>query len=222
MRTFGLRSKLVLTFASLFLVAILVFAGYLIHRQRIIASEALETRARALTTIVAKLIAPAVELDLDKAQAEASLGVIKGHKDLLYITVLTSNGTNYLSHREAAASSGSEVLENVDPSKFERPGAILQVSEPIRSNGKDLGTLVAGFSRQSVEQEIQTSTRTVLLFTAAMLVAGLLLAWLVFGIVARPMVAMTTDLSRLSQELAGLGGVRHPQVLRAKVWAKFN
>ena len=76
MRTLGLRTKLVLTFTGLFLVFTVVFAWYLIERQGTIASQALETRAVGLSSILAKLIAPAVDLDLDKSQADNSLMAI--------------------------------------------------------------------------------------------------------------------------------------------------
>ena len=96
MRALGLRTKLVVTYTGLFLAFTLVFAWYLIERQGTIASQALETRAKGLSGILAKLIAPAVDLDLDKSQAENSLAAIKGHKDLLYVVVLKADGSVYL------------------------------------------------------------------------------------------------------------------------------
>jgi methyl-accepting chemotaxis protein len=204
MKALGLRAKLVLTFTALFLGFTAVFAWYLIHRQGTIASQALETRAVGISGILAKLIAPAVDLDLDKSQAETSLAAIRGHKDLLYIAVLKTDGTVYLRHNEAHLPVGSELLENADTTRVEQRGELLHVLEPIRSNGKDIGTLAAGFSRQSINQEIQTSTRTVLIFSAAILFIGFLVAWVVSGTIARPMLGVATQLTRLSQDLAGL------------------
>lgn len=204
MRSLGLRAKLVFTFTSLFLVFTLVFAWYLIRRQGTIASQALETRAKGLSGILAKLIAPAVDLDLDKAQAESSLAAIKGHEDLIYVVVLKADGTVYLRHNEARLPPGIELLENSDRTRVEQRGQLVHVLEPIRSNGKDVGTLAAGFSRQSIEREIQTSTRTVVFFSAVILFIGFLAAWVISGTIARPMLEMATQLTRLSQELAGL------------------
>jgi methyl-accepting chemotaxis protein len=204
MKTFGLRTKLVFTFTTLFLGFTLVFAWYLIYRQGTIASQALETRAKGLSGILAKLIAPAVDLDLDKSQAENSLAAIKGHKDLLYIAVLKPDASVYLRHSEARIPVGSELLQTTDETRVEQQGDMLHVLEPIRSNGKDIGTLAAGFSRQSIAQEIQTSTRMVLIGSAAILLIGFLVAWIVSGTIARPMLGVATQLTQLSQDLAGL------------------
>jgi sensor histidine kinase regulating citrate/malate metabolism len=204
MRTLGLRTKLVVTFTGLFLVFTAVFAWYLIRRQGNIASQALETRAKGLSGILAKLIAPAVDLDLDKSQAENSLAAIKGHKDLLYVVVLKTDGSVYLRHSEGKLPPGSELLETSDTTRVELRDDLVHVLEPIRSNGKDIGTLAAGFSRQSIEEEIRTSTRTVIIFSTAILLIGFLVSWVVSGTIARPMLEMATQLTQLSQDLAGL------------------
>jgi len=185
MRTLGLRTKLVLTYTGIFLAFTLVFAWYLVARQGSIASQALETRAVGLSGILAKLIAPAVDLDLDKSQAENSLAAIKGHKDLIYIVVLKSDGSVYLRHSEGRSPMGGELLETSSLTRVEQRGEILHVLEPIRSNGKEIGTLAAGFSRQSINQEIQTSTRTVVVFSAIILCMGFLVSWVFSGTVPR-------------------------------------
>lgn len=204
MKNLGLRSKLVLTFIGLFLAFTLAFAWYLIHRQGTIASQALETRAVGLSGILAKLIAPAVDLDLDKSQAESSLAAIRGHKDLIYVAVLKADGALYLRYRESSLPAGAELLEPSSTTRVEQRGELLAVLEPIRSNGKDIGTLAAGFSRQSINQEIQTSTKTVLLVSVVILGIGFLVAWVVSGTIAHPMLELSTQLTQLSQDLAGL------------------
>ncbi len=204
MRALGLRTKLVVTYTGLFLAFTLAFAWYLIERQGTIASQALETRAKGLSGILAKLIAPAVDLDLDKSQVENSLAAIKGHQDLLYVVVLKADGSVYLRHSEMHVPSGSELLESSDTTRVEQRGEILNVLEPIRSNGKDIGTLAAGFSRQSINQEIRTSTRTVMSFSAVIVLIGFLSAWVISGTIARPMLELAKKLTRLSRDLAGL------------------
>ncbi len=204
MRTLGLRTKLVVTFTTLIMAFTSVFAWYLIHRQGTIATQALETRAVGISGILAKLIAPAVDLDLDKSQAENSLAAIKGHQDLLYIVVLKPDGTIYLRHDETGLPSGSELLQNSDRTRVEQRGEILHVLEPIRSNGKNIGTLAAGFTRRSIDREIETSKHTALIFSLAILLIGFLVAWVVSGTIARPMLEMAAQLTRLSQDLAGL------------------
>ncbi len=204
MRTFGLRTKLVVTYTGLFLAFTLAFAWYLIYRQGSIASQALETRALGISGILAKLIAPAVDLDLDKSQAENSLAAIKEHKDLLYVVVLKPDGSVYLRHAESRMPAGAELLETTTVTRVEQRGELLHVFEPMRWNGKDIGTLAAGFSRQSITQEIQTSTRTALVVSGFILLIGFLAAWVVSGTIARPMLELATRLTQLSQDLAGL------------------
>jgi methyl-accepting chemotaxis protein len=204
MRTLGLRTKLVLTYTGLLLAFTLVFAWYLVQRQGSIASQALETRAVGLSGILAKLVAPAVDLDLDKSQAATALSAIKGHRDLLYIVVLKGDGSVYLRHSEGRAFPGGELLEPASSTRVEQRGTVLHVLEPIRSNGKDIGTLAAGFSRQSIIQEIQTSTRTVLIVSIGILLIGFVVAWVVSGTIARPLLELSAQLTRLSQDLADL------------------
>ena len=204
MKRLGLRFRLVLTFTTLFLAFTSVFAWYLIHRQGTIASQALETRALGVSGILAKLVAPAVDLDLDKAQAENSLSAIKGHKDLLYLTVLKPDGSVYLRLSDSHFSQSSELLENTAIERVERRGEVIHILTPLHSNGKEIGTLVAGFSRKSIEGEINDSTRTVLLFSAIILAIGFISSWFISGTIARPMSAMATQLTRLSRDLASL------------------
>jgi methyl-accepting chemotaxis protein len=204
MRTLGLRTKLIVTFTGLFLAFTLVAAWYLIHRQETIATQALETRAKGLSSILARLISPALDLDLDRAQAEHSLAAIKGHKDLIYVVVLKADGAVYLRHSEVRLPAGTQLLENSSVTHVETRGGLLHVLEPIHSNGKDIGTLAAGFSRQSIDEEIQTSSRTVLLGSSVIFLVGFLVAWVVSGTIARPMLEMATQLTQLSQDLAGL------------------
>jgi hypothetical protein len=204
MRSLGLRAKLVLTYTGLFLAFTLVFAWYLIYRQGTLASQALETRAVGLSGILAKLVAPAVDLDLDKAQTATALAALKGHKDLLYIVVLRADGSVYLRDNEGRAPTSGELLEPSSSTRVEQRGEVLHVLEPMRSNGKDVGTLVAGFSRQSIRQEIQASTRTVLGVSTAILLIGFLVSWVVSGSIAGPMLELASQLTRLSRDLAGL------------------
>jgi methyl-accepting chemotaxis protein len=204
MRALGLRTKLVVTYTALFLAFTVVFAWYLINRQGTLASQALETRAVGISGILARLIAPAVDLDLDKSQTDNALAAIKGHKDLLYLAVLKADGSEYLRHGGARLAAGGELLELSNVTRVEQRGEIVHVLEPLRANGKDVGTLVAGFSRQSINQEIQTSTRTVLIVSAIILLVGFLVAWVVSGTIARPMLELAAQLTRLSQDLAGL------------------
>jgi methyl-accepting chemotaxis protein len=96
------------------------------------------------------------------------------------------------------------LLESSDTTRVEQRGELLHVLEPIRSNGKDIGTLVAGFSRQSINDEIRTSTRTVVSFSAVIVLIGFLSAWVISGTIARPMLGLAKKLTRLSQDLAGL------------------
>jgi methyl-accepting chemotaxis protein len=204
MRKFGLRSRLVLTFTTQFLVFTVVFALYLISRQGTIASQALETRALGICGMMARLVAPVVDLDVGKSQIENALTALKGHKDLQYITVLKADNSVYLRLSETRFPKGKELLEHTTIERVERRGDLIHVLIPLKHDGKEIGTLVTGFSRESIDEDLRDSSRTVLLFSAIILVMGCLSAWLISGTLARPLLAMANQLTRLSRDLATL------------------
>jgi methyl-accepting chemotaxis protein len=80
-------------------------------------------------------------------------------------------------------------------------GGLVLVLVPLTSNGNFLGTLVAGFSRQSINDALRTSQVAVLGGAILILFIGVGVAWWVSGNIARPIRAVAKRLARLSQDL---------------------
>jgi methyl-accepting chemotaxis protein len=78
---------------------------------------------------------------------------------------------------------------------------LLHVLVPIVSKGNQLGTLVAGFSRQSIDDAIRSSQLALLAGALVILLIGVGVAWFMSGNIARPIRAVATRLTRLAQDL---------------------
>jgi hypothetical protein len=81
------------------------------------------------------------------------------------------------------------------------PGGLVHVLEPLFGQGTYLGTLVAGFSRKSINDAIRASQVTVLGGALVVLLFGVGLAWFVSGNIARPIRLVAKRLTELSQDL---------------------
>jgi hypothetical protein len=146
-------------------------------------------------------VAPAVEFD-DQKSGAAELTNVKDQPDLLYIAVLKQDGTVFFRHRQRGARAGEEVLELVGEERIVNREGAMHVSIPLRSReGSLLGTLVTGFSRQSIAAARQRSVRTGVWVSAGIFLAGLLVAWVLSVGIARPLLDASRRLSVLSREL---------------------
>ena len=105
----------------------------------------------AVSTILAKLVGPAVEFD-DAKSGAAEMVNVKDQPDLLYVVVLKQDGSTFFRYRDSAGVDASaELLGLVTQEQVVERDSTLHVSIPVR--GKEhglLGTMVAGFSRQSI------------------------------------------------------------------------
>jgi methyl-accepting chemotaxis protein len=200
----GLRAKLILAFSGVIALFTGSFAWYLLYQQESIATTALETRATGISGVLAQLVAPAVEFD-DRLEATNSLAAVRGHADLRYVVLMRANGDLYL--RQGSAGPGdSELLEN---SRIQRvvqplnPRGLIHVLVPLMSKDNYLGTLVAGFSRKSIDNAIQASKYTVLFGSVVVLLIGVGVAWVISGSIARPILDVAHRLNQLAQDLVG-------------------
>ena len=115
MKKLGLRSRLMLTISLLIAAIAGFFAWYFPSKQEEAANVALETRAVAVSTILAKLVAPAVEFD-DEKGGTSELRNVKDQPDLLYIRVLRQDGSTFFSHRSKGVTASQELVEPVTES----------------------------------------------------------------------------------------------------------
>jgi methyl-accepting chemotaxis protein len=201
MRTLVLRAKLILAFTLVIVVVTLCFAGYLLVQQERMASTALVTRATGITGVLARLVAPAVETD-NRHEVSNSLAAVYGHADLRYVVVMKASGEVYDRQSVGSLAPGDELHDNSRQERVvQTHGGLLHVLVPIVSKGNQLGTLVAGFSRQSIDDAIRSSQLALLAGALVILLIGVGVAWFMSGNIARPIRAVATRLTRLAQDL---------------------
>jgi methyl-accepting chemotaxis protein len=201
MSTLVLRGKLILAFTLVIVVITLCFAGYLLVQQERIASAALVTRATGITGVLAKLVTPAVERD-DRRGVSSALAAVYGHADLRYVVVMKASGEVYERQSLDELAPGEELHDNSPQERVvQTRGGLLHVLVPLSSKGTRLGTLVAGFSRQSIDDAIRSSQVALLGGALVILFIGVGVAWLMSGNIARPIRAVAQRLTRLSRDL---------------------
>jgi len=201
MRTLVLRAKLILAFTLVITVVTLCFAGYLLVQQERTASTALVTRATGITGVLARLVTPALETD-NRREVSNSLAAVYGHADLRYVVVMKASGEVYDRQSVGSLTPGDELHDNSRQERVvQTHGGLLHVLVPIVSKGNQLGTLVAGFSRQSIEDAIWSSQLALLAGALVILLIGVGVAWFMSGNIARPIRAVATRLTRLAQDL---------------------
>jgi methyl-accepting chemotaxis protein len=200
MRPLGLRSRLVLAISLLIAGMATFFAVYFLDRQESAANDALEKRALGVCGILAKLIATAVDFE-DARDATTQLEALRGHPDLRYVVVLKSNGAVFARVNDGGV---PELLEGAAEEALTRRGDLLHARVPLHSKSGPVGTLVAGFSRESIMATRKASQSTALTMSGIIFVGGLMMAWVLSGGVARPLARASNQLRVLSENLVGL------------------
>jgi methyl-accepting chemotaxis protein len=196
-----LRAKLILAFTLVIASVTVCFAGYFLLQQERMASAALVTRATGTSEVLAHLVAPAVERD-DRNEVSNSLAAVRDHADLRYVVVLKANGEVYQRQSVGALGQGEELHDNSREQRvLQTRGGLVHVLVPLVSKGNYLGTLVAGFSRQSIDDAIRASQTAALGGAFVILLIGVGVAWFLSGNIARPIRAVAKRLTRLSQDL---------------------
>jgi len=182
--------------------AMATFIGvYFLNRQEMAANDALEKRAFGVCSILAKLIAPALDFD-DAKDATAQLEALRGHPDLNYVVVVRASGAVFA--RQGSARVGAELLEPVSAETVTVAGDLLHVRVPLRSKSGQIGTLVAGFSRNSIRESRISSQHTALMMSGMIFLCGLAVAWVLSGGIARPLTSASRQLTVLSENLVGM------------------
>jgi methyl-accepting chemotaxis protein len=148
------------------------------------------------------LVAPAVERD-DRLEVSKSLAAVRDHADLRYVVVLKATGEIYQRQSVGTLGPGEELHDNSREERVvQARGGLIHVLVPLF--GKDnnhLGTLVAGFSRQSIADAIRASQAAVLGGACVILLIGVGVAWFLALNIARPIRAVAKRLARLSRDL---------------------
>jgi methyl-accepting chemotaxis protein len=143
-----------------------------------------------------------VERD-DRLEVSKSLAAVRDHADLRYVVVLKATGEVYQRQSVGALGPGEELHDNSrDERVVQTRGGLIHVLVPLfGKDGNYLGTLVAGFSRQSIADAIRASQAAVLGGACVILLIGVVVAWFLALNIARPIRAVAKRLARLSLDL---------------------
>jgi hypothetical protein len=199
----GIRAKLTLAISILALGFAAFFSIYFPIQQAEVADDLLQSRSESLTRVLGTLgEASMVALDVGGAETlTADLGRA-GLADLTigYLVVLKPDGSVVARYRKMGLSESIERPKTSPTLSVERDD-YLHIALPLRHESSQVGTLIAGYSREAVFHARSESQIVALLVSAIMFLVGLGFAWLIGRTVAQPVRSVALDLDRVAIEL---------------------
>ena len=206
----SLRGKVVLAIAvPVFAVSVFIFL-YFPGRQADAADVGLQQRADSLAFVLRSLVEP--YLDLDNSEGiEEEFNSVSSDRDLRYIAVVKPDGKVFAQHPQT---------EDDDQRKIEfvtqmqrtisHKGKLLHVAVPIAPGGGNevTGTLIAGFSRETILDAKSNSQQAALLVSGIILALGVLIAWLMSASIVNPLQDMSDRLTKVAEDLLAAARAR--------------
>jgi methyl-accepting chemotaxis protein len=202
-KPFGLLTRLIVAFSAVIVLIVACLAWIVDRKGRDLAEAALVNRSSAITEVSAKLIAPAVAHG-NPQEVQGILQVMNGHPDLRYTMVIKANGEVMAQWSQSALGPGEMVLQQTHSPRVvlsEGQQGLVNGLAPVVLNNLYLGTMVMGFSRQSISQAIHASHASMLGMALMVLFLGVLVALLVARNLQSPIRLVASRLSQLSQDL---------------------
>jgi hypothetical protein len=199
----GIRAKLTLAISVLALGFAAFFSIYFPIQQADTANGLLESRSMSLTRVLGTLSeASMVALDLGGAETlNDDLGRAgAADSTIAYLVVLKPDGSLAARFRRSGLPESIERHLTVAMTSIDRD-QYLHIAEPLHHEGLPVGTLIAGYSRDSVFDARSQSQFAALLVSAIMFIVGLGFAWLIGRTVAQPVRNVALDLDRVAIEL---------------------
>ncbi len=181
-----IRAKMVL-FVSLLIGSISVFIFLYFPartKERII--QSVQTEAHSVSHATAFSIAPAL-LFGDSETGLATLQLAEKIGDLTYLVVLDARHRLFVAAREDLA---KDHFRAANSGPDQTAGEIFRATVPILHDGRQIGTLLAGFSLRPMHAEIQRMRRTIALVSLAVFLAGVVAAFVISALVTRPIAQM--------------------------------
>lgn len=199
----GIRARLTIALSILSLGIAAFFAYYFPIRETETAQGILQSRSASLTSVLGTLSeASLVAEDIGGAETLVEDLAKAGGADssIIYLVVIKPDSSVVARYRRAG------VPETVEQHYFMpfvtlESNRYLHVAVPLRHEGRQLGTLIAGYSRDSVREAESESRDAALLVGGIMFVIGLLFAWLIGQAVAAPVRSAALDLDRVALDL---------------------
>lgn len=199
----GIRAKLTLAITLLALAFAAFFSLYVPVRQTEIASALLESRSTSLTSVLGTLSEASVVAE-EVGGAETLVGDLAsaGAADtsIIYLVAIKPDGKVVARYRtpgidESVEHRRSVAITSVDTDRY------LHIAVPLRHEGKLVGTLIAGYSRDAVMAAREDSRNAALAISAVLCAIGLAFAWLIGRTVAGPVRGVALDLDRVAIDM---------------------
>jgi signal transduction histidine kinase len=199
----GLRRKMIVAIAGLILVLGTVGTLYARTTLSTTAQDELDRRALA---IAHELDGYAIDLLLTNdifSLHRRVQDLAANHDDIRYVVILDDSGgvraSTFSGPLPAGLRDGNTVHAGAAPSLVTlqtSEGAVRDVAYPIQAGR--LGSIRIGFTRQPVQNQVNTMTRNLFALTGLALVSGLCVAWVLATLLTRP-------LSRLAEGARAVG-----------------
>jgi methyl-accepting chemotaxis protein len=218
MNRFRLRSRVLAAVGFPIAVFATFFAFYFPSVLEDAADGALTLRATGLAQVLAKLVTPAV-LANKQADTLEAFKTVKDDSDLRYVTVLDHKDQVFATYTKDNRQSVREMRGGTDHFKTELRGGLLHVRVPLTQEqptgeARHIGTLVTGFSRDSIASARSSASNATVMVTLLIFGFGSLLAWMFSGNIARPLLGTSSRLNAVAQDLVEAARARETAAAR--------
>ena len=198
--TFSITRKFVSLVVVLLLAVSVFIAIFVPARQEQQMLGSMSEKAQIVATVIASNIAPALVFE-DATTIKASLETLKSLPDARFGLVFNAQKGSVAEYgTQAAVQYKSQIdgeLGKAAPQVLDAPGMLIAVV-PIVSNGASQGTLVVGFSTETLEMNIRQSRWVMIGIGMAILLVGSM----IFGFLTLQIVKPLRALARAAREVS--------------------
>ncbi|MBD1210352.1 MAG: HAMP domain-containing protein [Ignavibacteria bacterium] len=198
--TFSITRKFVSLVVVLLLAVSVFIAIFVPARQEQQMLGSMSEKAQIVATVIASNIAPALVFE-DATTIKASLETLKSLPDAQFGLVFNAQKGSVAEYgTQAAVQYKSQIdgeLGKAAPQVLDAPGMLIAVV-PIVSNGASQGTLVVGFSTETLEMNIRQSRWVMIGIGMAILLVGSM----IFGFLTLQIVKPLRALARAAREVS--------------------
>ena len=187
---FSVRARLVVLIALLLAGVSIVVLLYFSPKMDALSRRWLEARSKAMATLLAHSLGPALEFDQPEVAAEQMRG-LSAAPEAVYAALRHQNGKTLAlwQDREKVPEDLPAQAKN-DVDILERSGRLLVVA-PVRATGGEVGTLVIGFSLDELEAERSHNLWMAGAVSAVLFAFGFIIAVLIGSYLGRPLQKLT-------------------------------
>ncbi len=202
MTRLSFRTKLALSITVPIAALAAFFLWYFPAKHLEVAEQALEERALGLSKVLANLEVPALEFE-QAADAEAQFRTVSGDRDVRFLAVVKPDGSVFSKYLAPGTKEITRQLAFSSQQWVSQSDDYVTVAIPLSSNGKLIGSLITGFSRDSLRSSYNEVQRTAIVLALVIAAVGFVLAWFLSAGITKPLLAASQDLMTVSTELLG-------------------